>query len=105
VAALTAVASQSAFAADVNCANAADSATLECIIQRINTNIINPGIMLLLAVAVVIFIWGVVSFFQNIDNAEERAQGIRHMIYGIIGIVIMVSVKGIIVIIKNFIGV
>jgi Type IV secretion system pilin len=78
--------------------------TLEQIIKNVNTNIVNPLIYLALAVAVVIFLWGLVSYFQNIDNSEERAQGIRHMIYGVIGLVIMISFKAIITIIKNVIG-
>ncbi len=79
--------------------------TLDDIIKAVNTNIINPFLFLLLAIAMVVFIWGIVSYFQNIDNSEERAQGVRHMIWGIVGLVIMVSVKGIITIIKNFLGI
>ncbi len=79
--------------------------TLEEIISAVNTNIVNPLIFLALAVALIIFIWGVVSYFKNIDNAEERGQGIRHMIWGVIGLAIMISFKGLIVIIKNLIGV
>jgi len=79
--------------------------TLDEILQKINTNIVNPLIYLFLAVAMVIFLWGVVTFFQNIDNSEERAQGVRHMIWGVLGLVIMISFQGIIAMIKNFIGV
>jgi predicted membrane channel-forming protein YqfA (hemolysin III family) len=79
--------------------------TLSKIIAAINTNIVNPLIFLLLAVALVVFIWGVVSYFRNIDNADERKIGIRHMIWGVIGLAIMISFKGIIAIIKNLIGV
>ena len=79
--------------------------TLDEIIKNINTYIVNPLIFLFLAVAMVIFLWGVVSFFQNIDNSEERAQGIRHMIWGMVGLVIMISFQGIIGLIKNFLGV
>ena len=79
--------------------------TLDEILQKINTNIVNPLIYLFLAVAMVIFLWGVVTFFQNIDNSEERAQGVRHMILGVLGLVIMISFQGIIAMIKNFIGV
>ena len=79
--------------------------TLEQIIAAINTNIVNPLIFLLLAVALVVFLWGLVSYFQNMDNAEERSQGIRHMIWGVMGLLIMISFAGIIKIIKGFIGV
>lgn len=79
--------------------------TLEQIISAINTNIVNPLIFLLLAVALVVFLWGLVSYFRNIDNSEERSQGVRHMIWGVVGLVIMISFAGIINIIKNLIGV
>ena len=85
-------------------AGANDPLNLEEIIKRVNTNIVNPLIFLLLAVALVVFLWGLVSYFQNIDNAEERSQGIRHMIWGVIGLVIMISFAGIINIIKNLVG-
>ena len=78
--------------------------TLAEIMEKINTNIVNPAIFLLMAVAFIIFLWGLVSYFQNIDNAEERSQGIRHMIWGVVGLVIMISFKGIINIITNFLG-
>lgn len=78
---------------------------LDQIIAAINTNIVNPLIFLLIAIALVVFIWGVVSYFRNINNAEERSTGIQHMIWGVIGLAIMISFKGIIAIIKNLIGV
>lgn len=79
--------------------------TLSQIISAVNTNIVNPLIFLLLAIAMVVFLWGLVSYFRSIDNSEERATGISHMIWGIIGLAIMISFKGIIAIIKNLIGV
>ncbi len=77
---------------------------LSRLIAKVNQNIINPLIFLLLALALVIFVFGVVEFFKNADNAEERATGFRHMIWGVIGLTIMVSFAGIIGIIKNFLG-
>ncbi|HEY9584831.1 MAG TPA: hypothetical protein VJI33_04670 [Candidatus Paceibacterota bacterium] len=79
--------------------------TIPQIIQGINTQIVNPLILLLLATALVVFIWGLVSYFQNMDNAEMRSQGIRHMIWGVVGLVIMISFTGLIRIITNLIGV
>lgn len=77
---------------------------LSKLIAKVNQNIINPFIFLMVGVAVVIFLWGVVEFFKNADNAEERGTGIRHMIWGVIGLTIMISFAGIIGIIKNFLG-
>jgi uncharacterized membrane protein YidH (DUF202 family) len=79
--------------------------TLDEILTGINTHIVNPLIVLLLAIALIVSLWGLVSYIRNLDNAEERSQGIRHMIYGVIGLVIMVSFKGIMRLIVNFLGV
>ncbi len=77
---------------------------LATIIAKINSNIINPMIFLMLALAFVIFLWGLISYLQNVDNAEERATGLRHMIWGMVGLLIMISVKGIIALIQNLVG-
>ena len=71
------------------------------LLNRISTFIINPIIYLLFAAAFVIFVWGLVQFVAHLDNEEARSTGGKHMIWGIIGMVIMVSVNGIIYIIQN----
>ena len=38
---------------------------------------------------------------MNLDNEEARSTGIKHMIWGIIGMVIMLGVNGIKTIIQN----
>jgi len=57
--------------------------------------IINPLIILLFAAALLYFIWGVLRFIYYPENTKERADGKRHMIWGIVGIAIMLSVFGI----------
>lgn len=79
-------------------ARALDSTQL---LNAISTHIINPLIFVLFAAAFAVFIWGLVQFVGNLDNEESRSQGVQHMIWGIVGMVIMVSVNGIIAIIRN----
>ncbi|MCI5051052.1 MAG: pilin [Candidatus Pacebacteria bacterium] len=64
-------------------------------IGRINQYLLNPVIVLMFAIALVTFIWGMFSFFGRKDNTEEIEKGKRHMLWGIIGMAIMVSVFGI----------
>ncbi len=71
------------------------------LLNAISRNIINPFIFLLFAAAFLVFIWGLVQFVGNLDNEESRSQGVKHMVWGIVGMVIMVSVNGIIAIINN----
>ncbi len=72
------------------------------LIDKINQVIVDPLIVLLFALAVLIFFVGILQFFFT-DAPDKRAQGTRHMLWGVIGMVIMVSVFAIINVIINFI--
>ena len=71
------------------------------LLNRISAFIINPIIYLLFAAAFVGFVWGLVQFMAHLDNEESRKTGSKHMIWGIIGMVIMVGVNAIIAIIQS----
>ena len=75
------------------------------LLPRIYDVIMKPVIWLLFAVAFLMFVYGILQFIRNIDSDSEREIGKRNMIYGVIGMVIMVSVFGIINIIAGTIGV
>jgi succinate dehydrogenase/fumarate reductase cytochrome b subunit len=65
--------------------------------------IVNPLITLLFALAVVYFLYGVLEFFMNQENEEKKTQSKSHMLWGIIGITIMLGVFAIInIILKTF---
>ncbi len=71
------------------------------LLNKISEFVINPIIYLMFAVAFVVFIWGLVQFATHLDNEEARSTGTKHMIWGIIGMVIMVSVRSIVNLIDN----
>jgi hypothetical protein len=75
---------------------------MDALLKNIGDQIVNPLIGLMFSVAVVFFIYGVVEFIGAADNEEARTTGKQHMIWGVIGIFIMVSVWGIMNILKNF---
>jgi uncharacterized membrane protein YidH (DUF202 family) len=75
-------------------------ATLEKLVQVI----VNPIIQVFFAVATIVFVYGVFEFIQKTDNPEGRKKGQQHMLWGIIGLAIMVSVFTIMRIIINSIG-
>ena len=79
--------------------------TIESLIRRINAEIVNPLIVLLFAIALVIFLWGVTRFIWRNDSEEERRIGARHMLWGIIGMFIMIAVWAIIWVIINTFGI
>jgi hypothetical protein len=71
------------------------------LLNKINDNITNPLIVLMFAVAALVFFWGIFQFVYHMDSDGEREKGRQNILYGIIGMVIMVSVYGIINIITN----
>ncbi len=80
------------------------SAAADTLISKINTQILNPIIGLLIAIGLVVFLYGVVEFLAGADNQEKREQGKKHMIWGIIGLFIMVGVFGLMEVVVNFIN-
>jgi len=72
--------------------------------NNVKTNIVNPIITLLAVAAFVVFVWGVVDFIRSADDAEKRATGQQHMIWGIVGLVIIFGANAIIAILKNTFG-
>ena len=66
------------------------------LIGKVKTSIVNPLMLLLMALAAVYFLYGVYEFIANFDSEEKRAAGRQHMLWGVIGLFIIVSVFGII---------
>ncbi|MFZ2205291.1 MAG: hypothetical protein WAV23_01755 [Minisyncoccia bacterium] len=75
--------------------------SLDKFIQNVNNLIINPLIVLLFALALAYFLWGVFVFISNQDNEEKKTTGKSHMVYGLIGITIMMGVWTILSIVMN----
>ncbi|MCX6757575.1 MAG: hypothetical protein NTZ44_01705 [Candidatus Nomurabacteria bacterium] len=66
--------------------------SLDVFILKVNNLIINPLILLLFALALAYFLWGIFQFLTNSTNEEKRTEGKKHMMYGILGLVIMMAV-------------
>ena len=74
------------------------------LIQAIELQILTPLIGLIGAAGLAFFIWGVGQFFYYVDNETERTKGKQHMLWGVIGLAIMVGVFGILNVICSTIG-
>ena len=70
----------------------AASTSLNGFIANVDSMIINPIIGLLFALAVVYFLYGVFEFIMNQENEEKKTTGKQHMIWGVVGITIMMGV-------------
>ncbi len=77
------------------------SGNFESFLTNVNKLIVNPLIGLLFALAIVYFLYGVMEFVGNAENEEARTTGKSHMVWGIIGIAIMLGVWGILNIVIN----
>ena len=71
------------------------------LINRVVEVIVNPLIVLLFGEALLVFVWGAFEFVMHADSEEGKKTGAKHMLWGIVGLVIMVSVLGIQEIIEN----
>ena len=74
-------------------------------LKNVNSEIVNPLITLLFALAVVYFLYGVFEFISNQENEENKTTGKSHMLWGVIGITIMMGVWAILNLVLSTIGV
>ncbi len=75
--------------------NTVPPATVE-FMTKVSDNIINPIIGVIFALALVYFLYGLLTFILNAGDESGRAAGKQHMVWGTIGMVVMVSVFAII---------
>ena len=73
--------------------------TIQGLLCKIS-EILNAIIPVLIALGVVYFVWGVISYVISSDE-EAKTKGRDKMIYGIIGLAIIVAVWGLVAILKN----
>lgn len=76
---------------------------MDQLINKIFDNAVWPFMALLSALAMLLFIYGIVEFIAGADSEEKRKTGKSHLIWGIVGLFIMASFSGIIALIKNFV--
>ncbi len=60
-------------------------------VAQLNQAIIFPLIYLMTGVALLVFLFGGFEYVRNAANETERSRGKRHMLYGIIGLLVMLS--------------
>jgi hypothetical protein len=79
-----------------------DTTPAQELASKITSVIINPAVALLFSVAVLVFIWGIVQFIWGVQGeGESRETGKQHMIWGIVGMFIMVAAYTILRVVQN----
>lgn len=79
----------------------ANAQTVEGIVLRINS-FLNLIIPVLFFIATIVFLWGVILYITSGGDEEKRKEGRVYIIYGLIGLFVMVAVWGIVNIMIGF---
>lgn len=90
----------------VTVASAQDLNKAKALLGRIEHAIIDPLILLAFVVALIVFFWGIVKFINGSGNGDTTAMndGKANMIWGVVGMTIMVSAYGILEIVNGTVG-
>ncbi len=91
------------FAQPVDQCTAVGIGTLSFILCKISV-LLNTIIPILITLGVVYFIWGVISYVMAKEE-DAKKEGRSRMIYGLIGLVVIVSIWGLVAILKTTFGV
>jgi len=78
--------------------------SLDRFIDAVVGAVINPLITLIFVAGLALFLWGAAEFLWNSSSEVGKDTGKKHMMWGVIGMFIMASVRGIIAIIENTFG-
>lgn len=73
-------------------------------LAKINDAILFPLITLMMVIALVVFLYGAFEYVKNAGSEEGRSKGKNHLIYGVIGMLVMLSALGILTIAANTFG-
>ncbi|MFZ2555527.1 MAG: hypothetical protein WAZ27_00450 [Minisyncoccia bacterium] len=76
----------------------------EQLLQRIITYIVDPAIRVVFTLGLFLFLWGIIEYLWEVKDGKADGNGRTHMVYGLVGMLIMVSVYGIIALIVNTFG-
>lgn len=79
--------------------------TVTHFLNNVDTYILNPIILLLFAVATVVFIAGIIQFIATAKTDEGRSTGKRKLLFGLLGMFVMISAYGIIHLILGTFGI
>ena len=74
------------------------------LVRKFETLIVYPVIVVVFALGFFLFIFGLVEFLWKLNEGGDNKEGKQHMLWGIVGMLIMVSVWGILDILDNTFG-
>lgn len=75
------------------------------LLDRIVTHLLDPVVKVVFTLGLLMFFVGLVQFLWGLKDGKVDQAGKDHMVWGMVGMLIMVSVYGIIAIIMNTVGI
>ena len=84
--------------------NTARAATIEGIISKVK-DVLLKVVSLLIIVGTVVFMWGIIRYISAGDDETKVEEGRNLIIFGLIGLAVMVSVWGLVKIIADTFGI
>ena len=82
----------------------AHAQTVPGIADKIVSLLSGSVIPIIFGIATIVFLWGVVQFITAGGNEEKRKEGRKFIIYGLVGLFVMVAVWGIVNVLIGFLG-
>jgi Type IV secretion system pilin len=76
----------------------------ETVLQNIIVEIFSPLYQFFAVLAFLYFLFGIVKFINGMDNPEEMKKGKSHMIFGTLGLFIILSAGVILKFLSNTLG-
>ncbi len=73
-------------------------------LTKVEDEILTPIIAVVALAALILFVFGIVTFIRNAGDSTKRAQGQQQMIWGIVGLAIMFGANALVAIIKHTVG-
>jgi uncharacterized membrane protein YidH (DUF202 family) len=77
---------------------------VDSLLNAVNKVVINPIIIFIFSLGVVLFLFGIVKYLLNPSDENIVKESKNHMLWGLLGMLIMVSVFGIMNLIIKSIG-
>jgi hypothetical protein len=78
---------------------------IDTVVSNASTLISGYLVPALMSLALVVFLWGIVVFIGNSGDETKREEGKKHMLWGVIGLFVMVVVWGIVALLTVIFGV
>jgi hypothetical protein len=78
---------------------------MDALLLKVNQYVLNPIIGFMFVLALAYFVFGVIEYFLYENSDAERETGKRHILWGLVGLVIMTGFWGIIQILASTLNV